>query len=56
MTITVFLFAGALTGIAGGLFANLQTYITRMNTFSNGLFFIAVLISGTARSSTASEP
>jgi ABC-type branched-subunit amino acid transport system ATPase component/ABC-type branched-subunit amino acid transport system permease subunit len=46
--IGIFLFAGALAGIAGGLFASLQTYITPdAFTFDLSLlFFIAVLIGG----------
>jgi len=48
LLVTVFLFAGALAGIAGGLFASLQTYITPdAFTFDlSVLFFIAVLIGG----------
>jgi ABC-type branched-subunit amino acid transport system ATPase component/ABC-type branched-subunit amino acid transport system permease subunit len=44
----VFLFAGATAGLAGGLFASLQTYITPdAFTFDLSLlFFIAVLIGG----------
>jgi branched-chain amino acid transport system permease protein len=44
----VFLFAGALAAIAGGLFASLQTYITPdAFTFDlSVLFFIAILIGG----------
>ena len=46
--IAVFLFAGALAAIAGGLFASLQTYITPdAFTFDlSVLFFIAILIGG----------
>jgi len=46
--IYVFLFAGAAAGLAGGLFATLQTYITPdAFTFDLSLlFFIAVLIGG----------
>jgi branched-chain amino acid transport system permease protein len=45
---TVFLFAGALAGIAGGLFSSLQSYITPdAFTFDLSiLFFIAILIGG----------
>ena len=48
MLIAVFLFAGALAAIAGGLFATLQTYITPdAFTFDlSVLFFIAILIGG----------
>ncbi|AUC98580.1 hypothetical protein CWS35_33295 [Bradyrhizobium sp. SK17] len=48
MLIAIFLFAGALAAIAGGLFATLQTYITPdAFTFDlSVLFFIAVLIGG----------
>ncbi len=44
----VFLFSGALAGIAGGLFATLQSYITPdAFTFDlSVLFFIAILIGG----------
>ncbi len=44
----VFLFAGALAGVAGGLFASLQSYITPdAFTFDlSVLFFIAILIGG----------
>ena len=44
----VFLFAGAMAAVAGGLFAGLQTYITpEAFTFELSLlFFIAVLIGG----------
>jgi branched-chain amino acid transport system permease protein len=46
--ITVFLFAGALAGISGGLFSSLQSYITPdAFTFDLSiLFFIAILIGG----------
>ena len=48
LLICVFLFAGAVAGVAGGLFASLQTYITPdAFTFDLSLlFFIAVLIGG----------
>jgi ABC-type branched-subunit amino acid transport system ATPase component len=48
LLVTVFIFSGALAGIAGGLFASLQTYITpEAFTFDlSVLFFIAVLIGG----------
>src|SRR5260370_7485760 len=48
MLIAIFLLAGALAAIAGGLFASLQTYITPdAFTFDlSGLFFIAILIGG----------
>ncbi|MDB5359488.1 MAG: hypothetical protein JWO51_785 [Rhodospirillales bacterium] len=48
LLIGVFLFAGAAAGVAGGLFASLQTYITPdAFTFDLSLlFFIAVLIGG----------
>jgi ABC-type branched-subunit amino acid transport system ATPase component/ABC-type branched-subunit amino acid transport system permease subunit len=48
LLIAVFLFAGAVAAIAGGLFATLQTYITPdAFTFDLSLlFFIAVLIGG----------
>jgi branched-chain amino acid transport system permease protein len=48
MLISIFLFAGALAAIAGGLFASLQTYITPdAFTFDlSVLFFIAILIGG----------
>ena len=48
LLVTVFLFAGAVAGVAGGLFASLQTYITPdAFTFDlSVLFFIAVLIGG----------
>jgi branched-chain amino acid transport system permease protein len=44
----VFLFSGAIAGIAGGLFATLQSYITpEAFTFDlSVLFFIAILIGG----------
>src|SRR5437762_3250903 len=45
---TVFLFSGALAGVAGGLFASLQSYITP-DAFTldlSVLFFIAILIGG----------
>ncbi len=46
--VSVFLFAGAAAGLAGGLFASLQTYITPdAFTFDLSLlFFIAILIGG----------
>ncbi|HEY4958798.1 MAG TPA: branched-chain amino acid ABC transporter ATP-binding protein/permease [Caldimonas sp.] len=46
--VAIFLFAGALAAIAGGLFATLQTYITPdAFTFDlSVLFFIAILIGG----------
>jgi ABC-type branched-subunit amino acid transport system ATPase component/ABC-type branched-subunit amino acid transport system permease subunit len=46
--ITIFLFAGALAGVAGGLFSSLQSYITPdAFTFDLSiLFFIAILIGG----------
>jgi branched-chain amino acid transport system permease protein len=46
--IPVFLFAGAVGGVSGGLFATLQTYITPdAFTFDlSVLFFIAILIGG----------
>ncbi|MBV9735421.1 MAG: ATP-binding cassette domain-containing protein [Acidisphaera sp.] len=46
--VTVFLFSGALAGIAGGLFAALQSYITPdAFTFDlSVLFFIAILVGG----------
>ncbi len=46
--ILIFIFAGALAAIAGGLFASLQTYITPdAFTFDlSVLFFIAILIGG----------
>ena len=48
LLVCVFLFAGAAAGLAGGLFASLQTYITPdAFTFDLSLlFFIAVLIGG----------
>jgi branched-chain amino acid transport system permease protein len=48
LLVTVFLFSGALAGIAGGLFASLQSYITPdAFTFDlSVLFFIAILIGG----------
>ena len=48
LLITVFLFTGALAGVAGGLFASLQSYITPdAFTFDlSVLFFIAILIGG----------
>lgn len=48
MLIAIFLFAGALAAVAGGLFASLQTYITPdAFTFDlSVLFFIAILIGG----------
>jgi branched-chain amino acid transport system permease protein len=48
MLISIFLLAGALAAIAGGLFASLQTYITPdAFTFDLSiLFFIAILIGG----------
>ncbi len=48
LLISVFLFAGAAAGLAGGLFASLQTYITPdAFTFDLSLlFFISVLIGG----------
>jgi branched-chain amino acid transport system permease protein len=48
MLISIFLLAGALAAIAGGLFASLQTYITPdAFTFDlSVLFFIAILIGG----------
>jgi branched-chain amino acid transport system permease protein len=48
MLVAIFLFAGALAAIAGGLFATLQTYITPdAFTFDlSVLFFIAILIGG----------
>jgi branched-chain amino acid transport system permease protein len=46
--LTTFLFSGAVAGIAGGLFASLQSYITPdAFTFDlSVLFFIAILIGG----------
>jgi branched-chain amino acid transport system permease protein len=48
LLLTVFVFAGAVAAVAGGLFASLQTYITPdAFTFDlSVLFFIAVLIGG----------
>src|SRR6202045_4669231 len=48
LLMTVFLFSGALAGIAGGLFSSLQSYITPdAFTFDLSiLFFIAILIGG----------
>jgi branched-chain amino acid transport system permease protein len=48
LLIKVFLFSGAVAGIAGGLFASLQSYITPdAFTFDlSVLFFIAILIGG----------
>ncbi len=48
LLITVFLFSGALAGVAGGLFSSLQSYITPdAFTFDLSiLFFIAILIGG----------
>lgn len=48
MLVSVFLFAGAAAGLAGGLFASLQTYITPdAFTFDLSLlFFISILIGG----------
>jgi ABC-type branched-subunit amino acid transport system permease subunit len=48
LLITVFLFSGALAGVAGGLFSALQSYITPdAFTFDlSVLFFIAILIGG----------
>src|SRR5581483_2847784 len=48
LLVTIFLFSGALAGIAGGLFASLQSYITPdAFTFDlSVLFFIAILIGG----------
>ncbi len=48
MLVTVFLFAGAVASVAGGLFASLQSYITP-DAFTidlSILFFIAILIGG----------
>jgi ABC-type branched-subunit amino acid transport system ATPase component/ABC-type branched-subunit amino acid transport system permease subunit len=48
LLITVFIFSGALAGIAGGLFAALQSYITP-DAFTielSVLFFIGILIGG----------
>jgi branched-chain amino acid transport system permease protein len=48
LLMTVFLFAGSLAGVAGGLFSSLQSYITPdAFTFDLSiLFFIAILIGG----------
>src|SRR6185436_19668294 len=48
LLISVFLFAGATAGIAGGLFASLQSYITpdAFTVELSVLFFIGVLIGG----------
>ena len=48
LLVTVFMFSGAVAGIAGGLFASLQSYITPdAFTFDlSVLFFIAILIGG----------
>jgi branched-chain amino acid transport system permease protein len=48
LLMTIFLFSGALAGIAGGLFSSLQSYITPdAFTFDlSVLFFIAILIGG----------
>ena len=48
MLVSVFLFAGAAAGLAGGLFASLQTYVTPdAFTFDLSLlFFISILIGG----------
>ncbi len=48
LLVSVFLFSGALAGVAGGLFASLQSYITPdAFTFDlSVLFFIAILIGG----------
>jgi ABC-type branched-subunit amino acid transport system ATPase component/ABC-type branched-subunit amino acid transport system permease subunit len=48
LLVMVFLFSGAVAGIAGGLFASLQSYITPdAFTFDlSVLFFIAILIGG----------
>src|SRR6185369_14074154 len=48
LLVTVFLFSGALAGIAGGLFSSLQSYISPdAFTFDlTVLFFIAILIGG----------
>ncbi|MGE0421327.1 MAG: ATP-binding cassette domain-containing protein [Reyranellaceae bacterium] len=48
LLMTVFMFAGALAGVAGGLFSSLQSYITPdAFTFDlSVLFFIAILIGG----------
>ena len=48
LLVMVFLFSGAVAGVAGGLFASLQSYITPdAFTFDlSVLFFIAILIGG----------
>ncbi|HZP98242.1 MAG TPA: branched-chain amino acid ABC transporter ATP-binding protein/permease [Reyranella sp.] len=48
LLVTVFLFSGALAGVAGGLFSSLQSYITPdAFTFDlSVLFFISILIGG----------
>jgi ABC-type branched-subunit amino acid transport system ATPase component/ABC-type branched-subunit amino acid transport system permease subunit len=48
LLVAVFLFSGAVAGVAGGLFASLQSYITPdAFTFDlSVLFFIAILIGG----------
>jgi branched-chain amino acid transport system permease protein len=48
LLVTIFIFSGAVAGVAGGLFASLQTYITpEAFTFDlSVLFFICVLIGG----------
>ena len=48
LLVAVFLFSGAMAGVAGGLFASLQSYITPdAFTFDlSVLFFIAILIGG----------
>lgn len=48
LLMTVFVFSGALAGVAGGLFSSLQSYITPdAFTFDlSVLFFIAILIGG----------
>ncbi len=48
LLVTIFVFSGAVAGVAGGLFASLQTYITpEAFTFDlSVLFFICVLIGG----------
>src|ERR1700726_4045281 len=48
LLMTIFLFSGALAGVAGGLFSSLQSYITPdAFTFDlSVLFFIAILIGG----------
>jgi len=48
LLLTVFLFSGAVAGVAGGMFASLQSYITPdAFTFDlSVLFFIAILIGG----------